>query len=201
MNAAEGKPWPAGGGQTGELLRNKAWDPTPLGPIDTWPRSLRTAIEIVLNSPVAIVMLWGPDGVMIYNDAYSIFAGGRHPRLFGSKVLEGWPEVADFNRRVMDVGLRGETLSFVDQPLVLSATGSQRRSGSTSTTAPCSMTTASRRACLPSWPRRRCACWPSGRRRTCWRAPNRAPPRCSNGSTRHRGSWRCCADRPISSRW
>jgi PAS domain S-box-containing protein len=123
MNAAEGKPWPAGGGQTGELLRNKAWDATPLGPIDTWPRSLRTAVEIVLNSPVAIVMLWGPDGVMIYNDAYSIFAGGRHPRLFGSKVLEGWPEVADFNRRVMEVGLRGETLSFVDQPLVLYRNG------------------------------------------------------------------------------
>ena len=31
---------------------------------------------------------------MIYNDAYSIFAGGRHPHLFGSKVREGWPEVA-----------------------------------------------------------------------------------------------------------
>ena len=56
---------------------------------------------------------------MIYNDAYSVFAGGRHPQLLGSKVLEGWPEVADLNRRVMEVGLRGETLSFRDEHLVL----------------------------------------------------------------------------------
>ena len=57
---------------------------------------------------------------MIYNDAYSIFAGGRHPLLFGSKVLEGWPEVADFNDNVMKVGLGGGTLSYRNQELTLS---------------------------------------------------------------------------------
>lgn len=76
-------------------------------------------MNIVLTSPVPIVMLWGPDGIMIYNDAYSVFAGGRHPRLLGSPVLEGWPEVADFNRRVMGVGLKGGTLSFKDEHLIL----------------------------------------------------------------------------------
>ena len=116
-------PWPQGGGETGRLVRDKDWGATPLGPLDGWSQSLRSAVEIVLHSPVPIVMLWGPDGVMIYNDAYSVFAGDRHPQLFGSKVLEGWPEVADFNRRVMEVGLRGETLSFVDQPLLLARRG------------------------------------------------------------------------------
>ncbi|HEX7198680.1 MAG TPA: PAS domain S-box protein, partial [Dongiaceae bacterium] len=66
-----------------------------------------------------MVLLWGPDGIMIYNDAYSVFAGDRHPRLLGSKVLEGWPEVADFNRHVMAEGLAGRPLSFMDQELVL----------------------------------------------------------------------------------
>jgi PAS domain S-box-containing protein len=66
-----------------------------------------------------MVMLWGRDGVMIYNDAYSVFAAQRHPFLLGSKVLEGWPEVADFNAEVMRVGLAGETLSFNDQNLTL----------------------------------------------------------------------------------
>ena len=50
-------------------------------------------------------MLWAEDGVMIYNAAYSRFVGGRHPQLLGSKVREGWPEVADFNDNVMKVGL------------------------------------------------------------------------------------------------
>jgi hypothetical protein len=48
----------------------------------------------VLRSPVPLVMLWGKHGIMIYNDAYSVFAAGRHPRLLGSKVREGWPKVA-----------------------------------------------------------------------------------------------------------
>ena len=68
-------------------------------------------------------MLWGNDGVMIYNDAYSGFAGGRHPRLLGSKVLEGWPEVADFNANVMKVGLSGGTLAYCDQHLILYRSG------------------------------------------------------------------------------
>ena len=64
-------------------------------------------------------MLWGPDGIMIYNDAYSVFAGGRHPRLLGSKVREGWPEVADFNDNVMRVCLSGGTLAYKDQELTM----------------------------------------------------------------------------------
>ena len=56
---------------------------------------------------------------MIYNDGYSTFAGGRHPRLFGSKVREGWPEVADFNDNIMKVGLAGKTLAYRDFPLIL----------------------------------------------------------------------------------
>jgi PAS domain S-box-containing protein len=66
-----------------------------------------------------MVMLWGEDGIMLYNDAYSAFAGGRHPTLLGSRVREGWPEVADFNDHVMKVGLAGGTLSYHDQELVL----------------------------------------------------------------------------------
>jgi hypothetical protein len=34
-----------------------------------------------------------------------------HPQLLGSKVREGWPEVADFNDNVMKVGLAGGTLA------------------------------------------------------------------------------------------
>jgi PAS domain S-box-containing protein len=72
---------------------------------------------------VPIVMLWHEDGYMIYNDAYSEFAGGRHPHLFGSKVREGWPEVADFNDHVMAVGLAGRTLAYRDQELTLNRHG------------------------------------------------------------------------------
>jgi len=76
-----------------------------------------------LLSPVPIVMLWGDDGYMIYNDAYSNFAGARHPTLLGSKVRDGWPEVAAFNDNVMKVGLSGRSLSYKDQELILYRSG------------------------------------------------------------------------------
>ncbi len=110
-------------GETAALIRAFDWSSTTLGPIEQWPQSLKTITGFLVRSPVPIVLLWGPDGVMIYNDAYSVFAGGRHPRLLGSKVREGWPEVADFNDNVMRVGLAGGTLAYKDQELTLYRSG------------------------------------------------------------------------------
>jgi PAS domain S-box-containing protein len=111
--------FPLGGGELGVLIRDFDWSKTSLGPLRAWPQSLKTVTATLLLSPVPIVLLWGEDGLMIYNDAYSIFAGGRHPRLLGSKVREGWPEVSDFNDNVMKVVLAGKTLAYKDQKLSL----------------------------------------------------------------------------------
>ena len=113
----------SGGGETGRLIAAFDWAATPLGPIADWPQSLKTSVSLVLRSQVPIVTLWGADGVMIYNDAYSVFAGGRHPQLLGTKVREGWPEVADFNDNVMKVVLAGGTLAYRDQNLTLHRSG------------------------------------------------------------------------------
>ncbi len=113
----------AGGGELGCLVAGFDWASTSLGPIATWPQSLKTSISLILRSQVPIVTLWGTDGVMIYNDAYAIFAGGRHPHLLGSKVREGWPEVADFNDHVMKACLAGGTLAYRDQELTLNRSG------------------------------------------------------------------------------
>lgn len=109
-----------GGGPLGSLIANFDWSASNLGPLDEWPRVIKTTVGLILRSPVPIVTLWGADGVMIYNDAYSVFAGERHPKLLGSKVREGWPEVADFNDNMMKaVFVRGESLSYQDQELTL----------------------------------------------------------------------------------
>lgn len=116
------RPCPAfltGGGACGALIAAQDWSATSLGPIDSWPNYLTTSVSILLRSRIPIVMLWGAEGIMLYNDAYSGFAGGRHPRSLGAKVRECWPEIADFNDHVIQVGLSGETLHYRDQELTL----------------------------------------------------------------------------------
>ncbi|WP_440588109.1 PAS domain-containing protein [Candidatus Burkholderia verschuerenii] len=113
-------------GWSGEMARRIAgfdWSDTALGPIGQWSKSLRATVQMLLASPVPIVMLWGRPGTMIYNDAYSVFAGGRHPFLLGKPVEEGWPEIAEFNRNVVDTCLSGATLSYSDLRLTLHRSG------------------------------------------------------------------------------
>ncbi len=106
-----------------QRIQSFDWSATDLGPMDSWPQCLKTAVDMVTGSPVPMALLWGADGIMIYNDAYARVAGTRHPKILGSPVLEAWPEVADFNRRVLEVVLAGETLSFKDKHFVLNRRG------------------------------------------------------------------------------
>jgi PAS domain S-box-containing protein len=119
LSQQDGYDFLKGDGEIARRIARHDWGATPIGSIDTWPRSLTATLGFMLGSPVPIVLLWGEDGVMIYNDAYSMFAGGRNSTLLGSNVREGWGEIADFNDNVMRVGLAGGTLSYRDHELTL----------------------------------------------------------------------------------
>jgi PAS domain S-box-containing protein len=112
----------AGGGEMAAIIAAHDWSGS-LGPVAAWPQSLKTATALMIHSPVPMVLLWGPDGIMLYNKAYAGFAGNRHPGLLGAKVLEGWPEAAELNARVMQVGMAGGTLEYKDLELALNRRG------------------------------------------------------------------------------
>jgi PAS domain S-box-containing protein len=77
------------------LLRGHDWTNTSLGPVETWPQSLKTSISICLNSAFPILVWWGPELVMLYNDAYAPIISNKHPRALGSPGREVFPEVWD----------------------------------------------------------------------------------------------------------
>ncbi|MBN9684921.1 MULTISPECIES: ATP-binding response regulator [unclassified Corallococcus] len=83
-----------GGGACGALLRQVDWPKTPLGPVETWPQSLRTAVGIVLASDYPLYVAWGPEFVQFYNDAYRPICGRtKHPAALGQAAAVTWPEV------------------------------------------------------------------------------------------------------------
>jgi len=116
-------PFLNGGGHIAQIIASYDWHRTALGAIDTWPQSLKTTVATMLRSTLPMVALLGEDGVMIYNDGYSEFAGRRHPLSLGSNVRVSWPEVADHNDYVLRVGLAGGTLAYKDQEMTLLRSG------------------------------------------------------------------------------
>ena len=105
------------------IIRDFDWSTTSLGPIGNWPEYFRSTVSTLINSPIPKVLMWGPDHVMIYNDSYVPIAGGNHPHALGGTVPGIWPEIWDFNSRVLAAGLRGEVQSFRDQLMVLMRNG------------------------------------------------------------------------------
>ena len=85
--------WTSGGGEMGGMVRSLDWSRTALGTLQTWPQSLRTTISTCLSSRFPILILWGPELVMIYNDALARIIGNKHPRAMGQPAAEGWVEV------------------------------------------------------------------------------------------------------------
>ena len=115
-----------GGGELAELIAGFDWAATPIGPIPTWSQSLKASVGLTLRSRVPMAVLWGAQGIMIYNDAYGRFAGERHPGLLGQPMREGWREVAPFCEHVLEVCLAGGTLSYKDLELTLARHGTRQ---------------------------------------------------------------------------
>ena len=83
-------------GEMAALVAATDWSASPLGDPQTWPQSLRTAVGICLSSRFPILLWWGPDLVMIYNDAYRPMLGEtKHPRALGAPGREVWTEIWD----------------------------------------------------------------------------------------------------------
>lgn len=82
-------------GGMSERVRLFNWADTGLGPVGEWKHSLRSAVNICLNSNFPIAIYWGEDLVLLYNDAWSPIPGNKHPWALGRPAKEVWPEIWD----------------------------------------------------------------------------------------------------------
>jgi len=98
-----------GGGEMGVLVRAHDWGATELGPITQWPQSLRTAVDVCLNSRFPMVVFWGPSLITIYNDDYRPSFGAKHPHVLGAPAATLWPEawhvLGPLMKQVVDSGV------------------------------------------------------------------------------------------------
>jgi len=82
----------AAGGAVGALMRTLDWAATPLGPPQKWPQSLVSVLSICLSTRFPIAIFWGPQFILLYNDAWIPLQGGRHPAALGKPAQEALAE-------------------------------------------------------------------------------------------------------------
>jgi signal transduction histidine kinase len=102
------------GGEMGRLCRELDWGGTALGPVESWPQSLRTASGMVVAQGIAQNLCWGPDLLQIYNDAYREIMADKHPEGLGRSVLWSWSEIREDIEPLFHRVQQGETVFFKD---------------------------------------------------------------------------------------
>ncbi|WP_438024540.1 sensor histidine kinase [Sorangium sp. So ce233] len=118
-------PFLAGDGEMAQLMRDHDWSLTPVGPVETWPQSLRTAVTICLASRHPIEIWWGPEYARFYNDAYRPILGAtKHPHFLGRPGRECWSEIWDVIGPMLDgVRATGQATWSEDFQLLLARNG------------------------------------------------------------------------------
>ncbi|KAK4626329.1 Hybrid signal transduction histidine kinase K [Fulvia fulva] len=76
-----------------QFARSIDWASTSLGPIEDWSSDLRQMCNLIMASPHPAAMYWGDDLIAIYNEAYILLAGQKHPSLMGKSYRVAWSEI------------------------------------------------------------------------------------------------------------
>ncbi|MGP6462720.1 PAS domain-containing protein [Pseudomonas parakoreensis] len=107
------------------LIARIDWARTPLGAAGTWPQSLRTAVDIVIHSPMPMLLLWGPQLTQIYNNGFAMLAGSKHPHAFGQPAHLIWPELQDFTDPIYRAVLQGQVRTYSERRFTLQREGKE----------------------------------------------------------------------------
>jgi PAS domain-containing protein len=110
------------GGVMGERIRHHDWSATPVGAIETWPPSLRTAVGMMLHSKFPTYLTWGQELTSFYNDAYVPILGSK-PEALGRSFRDVWAEAWDVVGPIAEQALLGHASYFQDLPITVVRNG------------------------------------------------------------------------------
>ena len=107
------------------LIARTDWSRSPLGAAGTWPQSLRTAVDIVIHSPMPMLLLWGSQLTQIYNNGFALLAGHKHPHAFGQPAHQIWPELKEFTDPIYSAVLQGQVRTYSERRFTLQRDGQE----------------------------------------------------------------------------
>lgn len=84
-----------------DIIAGLDWSSTPLGHPAAWPTLLKQAFNQILADSRPLAMYWGPQYILLYNEAFSKLCGSQHPGLLGKPVEAAWPRAGGKLKDVM----------------------------------------------------------------------------------------------------
>ncbi|KXU84366.1 hybrid sensor histidine kinase/response regulator [Caballeronia megalochromosomata] len=108
-----------GEGEVRALLRQLDWRTSPLGLPSGWSAPLATAVRMVLSSSFPMFVAWGPELGFLYNDAYAVIMGDKHPRALGGRFKDIWAEIWSDIVPIVERALSNRSAYFEDLPLTV----------------------------------------------------------------------------------
>lgn len=107
----------------GALMLTHDWSTSPLGQPGDWPSALRSVVSLMLGSGFPMFVAWGDELGFLYNDAYSVMLGGKHPAALGARFKDIWAEIWDDIEPMVDAALGGQPTYFENHPLIMHRKG------------------------------------------------------------------------------
>jgi len=114
--------WLQSYGEMAERVRRHDWDSTPLGPPAQWPDVLKTTVALSLASHFPQAIVWGPDLITLYNDAFMPILGSK-PEALGRPFNEVWREAWSEIGPIVGAAFDGQATFIENFPLVIERGG------------------------------------------------------------------------------
>ncbi|MCU0073848.1 GAF domain-containing protein [Pseudomonas koreensis] len=101
-----------------DRLRQHDWSNSPLGPLEGWPDVLRTTVSLALASHFPQAIVWGPELITLYNEAFLPILGEK-PEAMGRPFNEVWEEAWEHIKPIAEAAYAGQPTFIENFPLII----------------------------------------------------------------------------------
>jgi signal transduction histidine kinase/ActR/RegA family two-component response regulator len=99
------------------------WQASAVGPVESWPFSLKLAVRTVLDCQLPMYLIWGEEYTEFYNDAYFPVIGDKKEGAIGGDARRTWAEIWTTIGPMLAQVRQGEPVGHQDLPLSINRYG------------------------------------------------------------------------------
>jgi signal transduction histidine kinase/CheY-like chemotaxis protein/PAS domain-containing protein len=104
-------------------MRRHPWETTPVGPVASWPFSLKLAVRTLLDCQLPMYLVWGDQFLEFFNDAYVPVTGDKEEARIGGDARRTWAEIWPTIGPMFERVRQGEPVGHRDLPLSINRYG------------------------------------------------------------------------------